>query len=144
MANKPTPFATLDELHAKSAHTKRNKLSYKEKRFAEEIVKNKGNGTQAALAAGYNTTLATAAVIASENIRKPKVKAEIERLLERNGITIDEITQLHSRNARQQKHLPTSQGAIRDFYDILGMREQGEKANTVQVAFIIEKSKDKE
>ena len=54
------------------------KLSKKQELFAVEYVRLKGNGTQAAIAAGYSEK--TAATIAKENIRKPHIKKRIEEL----------------------------------------------------------------
>ena len=56
------------------------KLSKKQALFAVEYVRLKGNGTQAAIAAGYSEK--TAATIAKENIRKPHIKNRIEELTE--------------------------------------------------------------
>ena len=56
------------------------KLSKKQALFAVEYVRLKGNGTQAAIAAGYSEK--TAATIAKENIRKPHIKKRIEELTE--------------------------------------------------------------
>lgn len=53
------------------------RLTKKEKGFADDLLET-GNGTQAALN-NYNTTdTNTAAVIASENIRKPKIREYLE------------------------------------------------------------------
>lgn len=53
-------------------------MTFKEQRFCSEYVKHNHNGSEAARAAGYSEH--TAAEIASENIRKPHIKEEIERL----------------------------------------------------------------
>lgn len=52
------------------------KLTQKQRRFIDEYIIS-GNATQAAIKAGYSKK--TAAVTATENLRKPNVKAEIER-----------------------------------------------------------------
>ena len=52
-------------------------LTMKQRLFAQAYVDNGGNGTQAAIKAGYNEN--HAAERASENIRKSNIKAEIER-----------------------------------------------------------------
>jgi phage terminase small subunit len=54
-------------------------LTIKQKRFAVEYVKGDcGNATEAAIKAGYKEK--TARIIASENLTKPNIKAEISRL----------------------------------------------------------------
>ena len=53
----------------------------KQRRFILAYVKNGGNRTQAALEA-YDTTYATARVIGCENLTKPNIKREIDRLTE--------------------------------------------------------------
>ncbi len=48
-------------------------LSFKEKAFADIYIENKGNGTQAILQAGYNTTADVADAMASQNLGKLRV-----------------------------------------------------------------------
>lgn len=58
-------------------------MTLKQKKFVEEIIKPKGKGrkedsnTQAAIKAGYSPK--TAYSIASENLNKPEIKAEIDK-----------------------------------------------------------------
>ena len=48
------------------------KLTPKQKAFVREYKKNGGNGTKAAIKAGYSEN--TADVIATENLRKPNIR----------------------------------------------------------------------
>jgi len=57
----------------KAAETKKKRLSKKERDFAKEYSRT-GNGTKAALKVYETTNENVAANIASENIRKPKVR----------------------------------------------------------------------
>ena len=57
------------------------KLTRKQELFATEYVRLKGNGTQAAIAAGYSEK--AAATVAKENIRKLHIKNRIEELTEK-------------------------------------------------------------
>ena len=52
------------------------KLTQKQRRFIDEYIIS-GNATQAAIKAGYSKK--TAAVTATENLRNPNIKAEIEK-----------------------------------------------------------------
>lgn len=52
------------------------KLTQKQQRFVDEYIIS-GNATQAAIKAGYSKK--TAAVTATENLRKPNIKAAIEK-----------------------------------------------------------------
>lgn len=65
-------------------------LTHKQQIFVAEYVKD-GNGTRAAREAGYSEK--TAEVIASENLRKPLVKGEIDRIkaekLQKLGVDAD-------------------------------------------------------
>ena len=54
------------------------KLTPKQKKFADEYIKT-GNATQSAIEAGYSKK--TAAVIATENLIKPNIKAYIEKCM---------------------------------------------------------------
>ena len=53
-----------------------HKLTQKQQRFVDEYIIS-GNATQAAIQAGYSKK--TAAVTATENLRKPNIKAAIEK-----------------------------------------------------------------
>lgn len=64
-------------------------LTLKQKKFALEYVKNGGNGTKAAFAS-YDTTYDNAEVIGAENIRKPLVIDEVNRILAKKGLNSDE------------------------------------------------------
>ena len=69
------------------------KLTPKQKAFVREYKRNGGNGTQAAIKAGYSEN--TADVIATENLRKPNVKKALEieekKLQEKYEYTIDDM-----------------------------------------------------
>lgn len=69
------------------------KLTPKQKAFVREYKKNGGNGTQAAIKAGYSEN--TADVIATENLRKPNVKKALEieekKLQKKYEYTIDDM-----------------------------------------------------
>ena len=65
------------------------KLTIKQSKFVNEYVKNDGNGKKAAQIAYDVANDATAAVIASENLTKPNIKAAIEASLVKHGITLD-------------------------------------------------------
>jgi phage terminase small subunit len=65
------------------AQDKVKKLTYKEKAFCVYFIKNGYNGTQAAKSAGYSKNCLCE--IATENLRKPHIKSEIERLKEITG-----------------------------------------------------------
>ena len=124
------------EMQLKGAKVKATILSEKEKVFTQEFARTK-NGTQSALKA-YNTNdVNIAGSIASENLTKPKIRAEILRLLGDNDIELGEILGVHKRNMNQDKHFPTSQKAVSDFYEILGMKNQDAPKGETKIAFII-------
>ena len=56
------------------------KLTVKQRKFADDYIKT-GNATQAAIKAGYSEK--SAAVIASENLRKPYIKEYIDSTLDK-------------------------------------------------------------
>ena len=68
-------------------------LTQKQKAFVREYKKNGGNGTQAAIKAGYSEN--TADVIATENLRKPSIREALEKeekkLQEKYEYTIDDM-----------------------------------------------------
>lgn len=67
-------------------------MTLKQRTFVKNYVES-GNGTQAALEA-YNTRDSnTAAVIASENLTKPKVIEAINRVLDRKGLSLEQVSE---------------------------------------------------
>lgn len=70
------------------------RLTNKQKRFCEEYLIDL-NGTQAAIRAGYSPD--TAAVIASENLTKPNIRARIDKAIaersKRTGVNADRVIQ---------------------------------------------------
>lgn len=69
------------------------KLTPKQKAFVREYKANGGNGTQAAIKAGYSEK--TARKIASENVTKPDIREALEKeekkLQEKYEYTIDDM-----------------------------------------------------
>lgn len=111
----------------------------KQRVFAEEYVRNKRNGTKAALKA-YNTKSPdVAAQIAVENLRKPEVKQAIAELLESEGLEFKTVIQTHKRNIVQEKNLLVSQNAIVDYYELVGLKRKEEPKNGTNIAFIVNK-----
>lgn len=72
-----------------------DKLTKKQRAFIKEYKANGGNGTQAAIKAGYSTN--TAQEIASENLSKPIIKEALEehekKLQEKYEYTVDKMIQ---------------------------------------------------
>lgn len=125
-----------NEDRAKGNKAKHAKLTAKQKAFAREYAKTK-NGTQSALAAGYGTNEKGASAIAVENLAKPRIREEIARLLADNDIELQEVLRIHKRNLTQSKHLPTSQKAVNDYYELVGLKDQPDTTR-VKIGFIIE------
>ena len=71
----------------------KNKLTPKQAKFVKEYKANGGNGTQAAIKAGYSEN--TADVIAVENLRKPNIRAalgvEEEKMQKKYDYTIGKL-----------------------------------------------------
>lgn len=68
------------------------KPTLKQKRFVQEYVKNNGNGTRAAMKVYDVKDDRTATVIASENLTKPDVKQELERILQTEELSLRRFT----------------------------------------------------
>lgn len=67
------------------------KPTLKQKAFAEEYIRNGGNGTQAAMKVYDTEDNATARSIASENLTKPNIMDELLRTAERLGVTREKV-----------------------------------------------------
>jgi len=79
-----------------------SKLTDKQQAFVYEYIKDL-NGTDAARRAGYKGTDNTLAVIAHENLRKPKIRAAIDQLLRERALTAAEVV---SRLTDQARGIP--------------------------------------
>ena len=117
----------------------RKRPTLKQKLFAEEFIATKGNATESAIRVYGTNDRKVAQNIGSTNLSKPIIRQEIMALLQRNEIEIDDILSIHKRNMSQDDHLPTSQKAVGDFYEILGLKAQEKLTTDVKVAFVIQK-----
>lgn len=82
-------------------------LNFKQQAFVEYYL-TAWNATEAARLAGYKGNDATLAVVGSENIRKPKIRAEIDRRLQLLAMGADEVLARLSQQAS---------ASIEDFID---------------------------
>lgn len=113
------------------------KLTPKQKTFCEEYVKNGGNGTQAAITAGYSKKNAN--VIASENLTKPYISAYIAELQdeidERNGHDIMSLADIQKRRSDIARGRETDAfGFTPDFASQLKAMSDLEKALRIKEA----------
>lgn len=107
------------------------KLTPKQKAFAEEYVKNGGNATKAALAAKYSKK--TAQRIGSENLSKPLIAsyiAELQTKIEKQeGRDIMSLAEIQERRSKIAKgEIKDSIGFTADFSDQLKAMNDLEKA----------------
>lgn len=62
-------------------------MTFKQKTFIKRYIENAGNGTRAALEVYDTNDPNVAAVISSENLRKPNIQQAIHQALEAEGLT---------------------------------------------------------
>lgn len=89
------------------------KLTMKQKKFVKGISEGKP-ATVSALEAYDTNSYKTAAVIASENINKPNVKAAIELAMEKHGLTMDRIIAPVDKALRATHKIKTESGDVVD------------------------------
>jgi phage terminase small subunit len=119
-------------LVAKTVRKEVIELTQKQQKFVEEYLKS-GNATQSAIKAGYSKK--TAKEVGCENLTKPNIKAEIEKINKEthnaNIATIEEIKEFFSETIRDQfcdrkdrisaaKELAKIQGAYIDKVELSG------------------------
>ena len=96
------------------ANHRGKKLTLKQTRFVLEYVANGGNGTQAAIAAGY--AVKSAAEVASENLRKAHVVSAVEEhehaIAEAAGITPERLATMIMAEAKGLVEDSTQTGRI--------------------------------
>jgi hypothetical protein len=79
----------------------KDKLSLKQKLFCEAYINSLGNGTEAVIKAGYsiskngNPDRNLAKSIASENLTKPDILSYINTLLEKSGLSDENVSVHH-------------------------------------------------
>ena len=66
-------------------------LTFKQRQFAEEYIRNKGNGVQAALTVYDTADYNTANQIAIKNLQKPTIRDEMSRQMDSSGPTLEAI-----------------------------------------------------
>lgn len=71
------------------------KLTLKQTKFIKYYFENGGNATQAARSAGYKGNNKTLGVVGEENLKKPYIRAAIERIKKKNGLTEELLLQKH-------------------------------------------------
>lgn len=96
------------------------KLTSKQQRFVEEYLID-FNGTQAAIRAGYKEN--SAHDIASENLRKPEIKAYIEakkaEMAERCAVTVERVLQEYARiGFLDPRKLYDDDGALKSVHEL--------------------------
>lgn len=67
------------------------RLTTKQKAFAEEYIRNGGNGTQAALKTYETEDYQTASSISKDNLQKPLILEELIKTARRLGVTEEKI-----------------------------------------------------
>lgn len=115
----------------------RPKLTPKQREFARKYVE-LGTATDAYRAAYDAENMAQPSVHteAARTLKIPSVSTEIERLFAAHGMEMSDVLSIHARNMRQEEHLPTSQRAVGDYYELTGMKKSA-ATPTVNVAFVI-------
>lgn len=115
----------------------RPRITQKQREFAKKYVE-LGNATEAYEHAydAENMSRPAIHVEASRTLSKPLVHAEIERLCASAGMELSDVLTIHARNMHQSEHLPTSQRAVTDYYELMGMKKQADTAR-VSIAFVI-------
>lgn len=106
----------------KEEGAKKKKLGAKQRAFVREYVRD-WNGTQAAIRAGYSQKSAHA--IAWENLRKPEIQEEIERMVAAHTMTAAEALVRLTAQARADlsPYLVEERGRLA--VDVVGMARDG-------------------
>lgn len=109
----------------------RTKPTFKQKRFVEEYIKNNGNGRQAALKVYNAKDNHSATCIAQENLTKPVIISEIERVMEENGLNNELIIKKHKQLV-MSNDLNHSKNGIDMYYKIKGAYQSTNQSSSSQ------------
>ena len=93
---------------------RKNGLSIKQDRFVKELAIS-GNATEAVKKAGYNaSSRESAASVASDNLRKPAVRMELDKILEQEQFTLQSVLDRINRIGGTKDHSkPTASDVLR-------------------------------
>ena len=115
------------------------KTTFKQRAFARAYVKNKGNGTQAAVEAYNPRNRDTAHAIASENLRKPAVMREIDRLLPGDEAEARLIQRAFSANLPDDIKWAELHNFLETSLKLKGLLQNKTSGEPVNVALVIRK-----
>lgn len=110
------------------------RITPKQEKFAQNYIKNGGNGTQAARDAGYSGDDNTLAVTAHDNLRNPKIQKFVRQRLEGLKATGDEVVNLLS------DHMRGDMADLEDAFEADGSLSL-KKAKMLGVSHLIKKLK---
>ena len=99
---------------------KRYRLSQQEKKFCEDYLEFKGNGTEAAWENYKCKNMKVASAIAYENLRKPQIIAYVDLKLEDYGFNDENVKKQHLFTLQQFADLAQKNKAIDMFYKLKG------------------------
>ncbi|MAF42873.1 MAG: hypothetical protein CMI54_01715 [Parcubacteria group bacterium] len=125
------------------------KLTPKQNKFVKAYIENGGNGTQAALTAGYSET--SAGAIADENMKKPGIKLALDKhkelIANKHDITVASLIEKYREVyelSLEEKQFSASNTALNGIAKITGLdkqviEHQGKIEHTmIEVEFIAE------
>ena len=110
-----------------------------DKAFPAAYIESGLNATEAYMRIKKPRTRLTARVEGSRVLSKPNVKAEIDRIMQDRGLTVELAMDVHKRNMTQGKNLSVSQTAVQDTYKLHGLLKNDKEKATVNVGLIIER-----
>jgi hypothetical protein len=129
---------------------KPRRITVKQKLFAQEYVKSKGNGQQSALKVYDTKDDHVARSIATENLTKPVVADEIRKGFEKAGLTINKAFELHTEGMLRavkegQPRMSDGFKALDMFYKINNMYPNNiKKVQHESIKYVFDGKDDKE
>lgn len=106
-------------------------VTFKQEKFAQELVGNGGNATQAAVIAYPGTTLATHSQIATENMRKPRVIDRIQEICTEKGFGPDKALGVLCVSAQD---VEDKRWALPLYFDVTGLKAPQKIEHKVEFA----------
>jgi len=109
-------------------------MTLKQEQFCLYYIQTK-NGTQAIIKAGYNVDLTkknwqiTAAVMAFENLRKPNIQQQLERILTSAELNEKQVKLEHCKLILQDRDFAAKRAAIEMYYRLTGKFIDYKKTN---------------
>lgn len=119
---------------------KLKRLSLKQRKFVQALIKHRGNMTEAAFEAYDTKSRKSAQPLGYQTMENPLVQEELERVLKKNGITVDAVTQNVSNIANEKDIRPSAETVLKANVELLKLLKAYPEKTTKHLSYSIKQN----